>query len=46
MIDLETEVFSTVATALRAEFSGIFVAGETVAAPRPAARASRKNGGR
>lgn len=33
MINIETEVFSTVATALRAEFSGIFVAGEAVAAP-------------
>lgn len=33
IINIETEVFSTVATALRAEFSGIFVAGEAVAAP-------------
>ena len=33
MINIETEVFSTVATALRAEFSGIFVAGEAIAAP-------------
>lgn len=33
MIDLETEVFGTVATALRAEFTGIFVSGEAVAAP-------------
>jgi hypothetical protein len=33
VIDIENEVFSTVATALRAEFSGIFVAGEAVAAP-------------
>lgn len=33
MINIETEVFSTVATALRAQFSGIFVAGEAVAAP-------------
>ena len=33
MINVENEVFSTVATALRAEFPGIFVAGETVAAP-------------
>lgn len=33
MINCETEVFSTVATTLRAEFSGIFVAGEAVAAP-------------
>ena len=31
--DIENTVFSTVATALRAEFPGIFVAGETVAAP-------------
>lgn len=33
MVDIENEVFSTVATALRAEFGGIFVAGEAVAAP-------------
>jgi hypothetical protein len=33
MINIEPEVFSTVATALRAEFGGIFVAGEAVAAP-------------
>ena len=33
MINIEPEVFSTVATALRAQFSGIFVAGEAVAAP-------------
>ncbi len=33
MIDIENIVFSTVATALRSEFSGIFVSGETVAAP-------------
>ena len=33
MINVENEVFSTVATALRAEFSGIFVSGEYVSAP-------------
>lgn len=33
MIDCENEVFSTVATALRNEFSGIFVSGEYVSAP-------------
>ena len=33
MIDVESMVFSTVATALRAVFSGIFVSGENVAAP-------------
>lgn len=33
MIDYETEIFSTVATALRSAHSGIFVAGEAVAAP-------------
>lgn len=33
MINCETEVYSTVATALRAQFSGVFVAGEAVAAP-------------
>ena len=33
MIDIEGIVFNTVATALRSEFSGIFVAGEAVAAP-------------
>ena len=33
MIDCESEVFSTVATALRASISGIFVSGEAVAAP-------------
>lgn len=33
MIDVENIVFSTVATALRAQFSGIFVSGEHVAAP-------------
>ena len=33
MINIESEVFSTVATALRAEFTGIFVSGEAVAAP-------------
>jgi hypothetical protein len=33
VVDIENEVFSTVATALRAEFGGIFVAGEAVAAP-------------
>ena len=31
--DIENEVFSTVANALRAKFAGIFVAGEAVAAP-------------
>ncbi|MFA7200685.1 MAG: hypothetical protein WC098_04650 [Bacteroidales bacterium] len=31
--DIENTVFSTVATALRDEFDGIFVAGEQVAAP-------------
>lgn len=33
IIDCEGEVFSTVATALRAAFTGIFVTGELVAAP-------------
>ena len=33
MIDLETEVFSTVATALRDEITGIFVSGEAIVAP-------------
>ena len=33
MIDMETEVFSTVATALRDEITGIFVSGEAIAAP-------------
>jgi hypothetical protein len=33
VIDCENEVFSTVATALRSEFSGIFVSGEYVFAP-------------
>ena len=33
MINVENEVFSTVATALRNEFSGIFVSGEYVPAP-------------
>lgn len=33
MIDYETEIFSTVATALRTAHSGIFVSGESVAAP-------------
>ena len=33
MINIESEVFSTVVTALRAEFTGIFVSGEAVAAP-------------
>lgn len=33
MIDVENEIFSTVATALRAAFTGIFVSGEYVAAP-------------
>lgn len=33
MIDIENEVFTTVATALRVEFDGIYVAGEYVAQP-------------
>lgn len=33
MINVENEVFSTVATALRATVTGIFVSGEYVAAP-------------
>lgn len=33
MINIETEVFNTVATALRSEFTGIFVSGESIAAP-------------
>jgi hypothetical protein len=33
VINVENEVFSTVATALRTEFSGIFVSGEYVSAP-------------
>ncbi len=33
MINIETEVFSTVATALRDEITGIFVSGEAIAAP-------------
>lgn len=33
MIDLETEVFGTVATALRNGITGIFVSGEAIAAP-------------
>jgi len=33
VVDCENEVFSTVATALRAAFTGIFVSGEAVAAP-------------
>lgn len=33
MIDVESIVFTKVATSLRSEFSGIFVAGEEVAAP-------------
>ena len=33
MINCETEVYSTVATAIRSQFSGVFVAGEAVAAP-------------
>lgn len=33
MIDVENIIFNTVATALRSEFSGIFVSGENVAAP-------------
>lgn len=33
MINIESEVFNAVATALRSEFTGIFVSGESVAAP-------------
>lgn len=33
MVDVENIVFTKVATSLRSEFSGIFVSGETVAAP-------------
>jgi len=33
MINIEAEVFNTVATALRSEFTGIFVSGEYVSAP-------------
>lgn len=33
MIEVESAVFNTVATALRAEFTGIFVSGDLVAAP-------------
>lgn len=33
MIDLEPELFTILATALRAAFSGIFVTGEAVSAP-------------
>ena len=33
MINVEKEVFSTVETELRADFTGIFVSGEAVAAP-------------
>lgn len=33
MINVENEVFSTVATALRNEITGIFVSGEAIAAP-------------
>ncbi len=33
MVDIENEVFNTVATALRAEIPSIFVSGESVAAP-------------
>lgn len=33
MINIESEVFNTVATALRSEFTGIFVSGESIAAP-------------
>lgn len=33
MIDIENELFTKVATALRAQFSGIFVTGEYVKAP-------------
>lgn len=33
MIDAENEIYNTVATALRSRFTGIFVAGEAVAAP-------------
>lgn len=32
MIDCENEIFNTVATALKSEFTGIFVSGDTVAA--------------
>ena len=34
MIDIENRVFNTVATALRAEYPGIFVSGDAVAAPK------------
>jgi hypothetical protein len=33
VINIESEVFNTVATALRSEFTGIFVSGESIAAP-------------
>lgn len=33
MVDVENEVFTAVSTLLRAQFSGIFVSGEYVAAP-------------
>ena len=33
MINIESEVFNTVATALRDEITGIFVSGEAIAAP-------------
>lgn len=33
MIDIENELFTKIATALRTQFSGIFVTGEYVAAP-------------
>jgi hypothetical protein len=33
VINIESEVFNAVATALRSEFTGIFVSGESVAAP-------------
>lgn len=33
MLDVEIEVFSTVATAIRAQFPSVFVSGEYVAAP-------------
>lgn len=34
MVDIENEVFTTVATALRTAVSGIFVSGERIAAPK------------
>ena len=33
MIDVESEVFTVISTALRAEFNGIYVTGEYIAAP-------------